>query len=98
MGLFYARAGGGVESSSDFYVTVEKAGAVLGCAMPTLPQKVLVTDLPVDAGSALAGELAARYDETPSVLGPERSTESVAMAWGWSRGCIDSIPSLCPPV
>jgi uncharacterized protein len=107
LGLCYARAEGGVETNSDFYATIESAGAVLGCAMRTPPHKVLVTDLPTNAGSALAAELVAQYDEIPAVLGPEWSAESVAMAWvsirggGWRPGMeqrMYRLDTVTPPI
>ncbi|MDA0329437.1 MAG: GNAT family N-acetyltransferase [Gemmatimonadetes bacterium] len=87
LGLAYVKA---VEPSPDddvFYATVEQGGAVVGAAIRTPPRKVMITELPPDAGRPLAAALAEVYDRIPGILGSATSATLLAEAWAELRSC-----------
>ena len=88
--LILSLAGGRAEAGEwpegSIFVSLERAGAVVGCALRTPPHKLLVTDMPLDAAPVVAGLAAERYQEMPGVLGPPPAAEAVARAWVELRG------------
>jgi uncharacterized protein len=74
------------ERRPPFYATVEADGGLVGCALRTPPHKVLVTEMPLEAGPVLAAGLAVAFERIPAVLGPASVAEAVAVAWVRARG------------
>jgi GNAT superfamily N-acetyltransferase len=69
-----------------FLATVERDGAVAGCAFRTPPFKLGLTRMPQDAVPAVVAAVAEAYDALPAALGPEPETETFATLWGARRG------------
>lgn len=86
LSLAYARRANPAKDGGDaLYATVEEGGGVAGCFIRTPPHKLLVTELPSGAASAVAEVTAERYESIPAVLGPDRAAEEVARAWARRR-------------
>lgn len=86
LSLAYARASSPDGPGDAMFATVEAGDEVVGCAVRTPPNKVLVTDLPLAAAPAVARAVSSRYDAIPAVLGPEPVADAVAAAWVERRG------------
>ena len=69
-----------------YLATVERAGAVVGCAFRTPPFKMGLTQMPEAALPALVDDVAQVYDELPAVLGAETETKGFAALWSAKRG------------
>lgn len=71
-----------------YFATVERDGAVAGCAFRTPPYKLALSRMPVGAAAALAEDVAGVYDRIPGVLGPEPEALGFADEWGPPRGLV----------
>lgn len=69
-----------------YLATVERDGAVVGCAFRTPPFPVGVTGMPAEAAPALADSLAGAYDEIAGVVGPDDAASALAEAWADRAG------------
>lgn len=71
----------GVSSPDGYFVTVEQAGDVVGCAFRTPPMKLGLTRMPAAAAHALAAELAIADPDIDAVLGPDETARAFAQVW-----------------
>ena len=89
-----------------YLATIEVGGDVAGCAFRTPPFKLGLTRLPLSAMSFLVRDVAAVYEDLPSVLGPEQEATRFAGLWCRQHGCratpgmrqgIHSLEAVVPP-
>lgn len=69
-----------------YWATVEREGAVAGCAFRTPPFPVAMTSMPEEAIAPLAEDLRLLYARLPGVNGPARVAERFAREWTERRG------------
>lgn len=86
LGLVDSRGDAPTWPEGECFAVVEADDEVIGCVVRTPPYKALLTDLPPEAGPAVAGLLAEGYDEIPAIFGPRASAQAVADAWTALRG------------
>lgn len=86
LGLVATRAVAPKWPDGECFAIVESDDSVIGCVVRTPPYKALLTDLPPEAGPAVADLLVDWYDEIPAMFGPRASAEAVADAWTARRG------------
>jgi GNAT superfamily N-acetyltransferase len=71
-----------------FFATVEAGGAILGAALMTPPNKLLISPLSGAAvGEALAHDLHGRYLSVPAVMGSPDAVVGFANSWARLVGC-----------
>jgi hypothetical protein len=69
-----------------FYMaTIENDEGIVGCAIRTPPDSLLLTGIPVDAVRLLATDIATVYDGLPGVTGMEPGTTAFAKQWQQQR-------------
>ena len=68
-----------------YLATIESEREVTGCAFRTPPFKLVLTQMPSAAVSALAEDVARIYTSIPAVLGPEEEARRFAEAWSARR-------------
>ncbi|MEO7672272.1 MAG: GNAT family N-acetyltransferase [Longimicrobiales bacterium] len=70
-----------------FYLaTVEKDGAIVGCAFRTPPYKLGLTRMPSDAVPALVKSVASAYNSLNAVMGDETASSQFAHRWSKRSG------------
>jgi predicted GNAT family acetyltransferase len=84
--LSVAAASGGAASNDNYFATVEDGDAVVACAIRTPPSKALLSRAGAAAMRLLIGDLIARYDKLPAVLGPEPAVRVFAELWAARTG------------
>jgi uncharacterized protein len=70
-----------------YLATVEKDGAVSGCAFRTPPWKLIMTRMPDESVAALVTDVAREYEQLPAALAPVETAHSFAAKWSAMRGC-----------
>jgi hypothetical protein len=64
-----------------YLATIERAGAVVGCAFRTPPHQAGLTRMPLEALPALAYDLREVYDGLPGISGPVAEAHEFAKRW-----------------
>lgn len=64
-----------------YLATVETDDVVAGCAFRTPPFKLGLTEMPLEAVTALADDVARVFSALPAVMGPEAEAGRFAMLW-----------------
>ena len=59
---------------------------IVGCAMRTPPHKLVITQMPLSAVTALVDDVAALYRTLPGVAGPDASAAAFADVWSKRSG------------
>ena len=80
-----ARGGSGHLSGPNYFVTVERNGGVVGCALRTPPWKIVLTRMPPTAVRPLVRDVAEVYDGLPAALGPIDEVVAFGEAWAALR-------------
>lgn len=76
-----------------YLATIERVGAICGCAFRTPPYKLGLTRMPLEAIPALVESVADVYEALPAVLGPEAETRAFAEVWAAHRG-VRAVPGM----
>ncbi len=66
--------------------SVERDGAVCGCALSAPPDYLSISEMPLGAIEALAASAAGVYRALPGLMGPEPQSLAFAAAWSELRG------------
>lgn len=70
------------EQGSCYWATIEKGGAIVGCAFCTPPHQLSLTVMPSEAVVLLAREVYGVYEQyIPGVAGPVQETRQFAKSW-----------------
>jgi len=69
-----------------YLASIERRGAIVGCAFRTPPYKLGVTRLPPGAERTLMADVAEVYETLPAILGREEDATRCADAWCRLRG------------
>jgi predicted GNAT family acetyltransferase len=77
----FFRAHSGAVRIQPYFFTVEDQDTVAGVALWTPPRRLLISDMPDAAVTALAVYLAAEEGRLPGVLGPKPAVKLLADAW-----------------
>lgn len=88
------RAGEHPSDGAPYLVTVEQAGAVVGCAIRTPPQKLVITRMPSQVIPALAADVGSCFDSLPAVLGPESTAREFGRCWALRHDGVVARPGM----
>lgn len=75
---------GRVYDAEHWWVVQDDDGDVVGAAIWTVPYRLLLAPMPVEAASALASDVVSMPAAPPGVIGPQPTVEALVAAAGWA--------------
>jgi GNAT superfamily N-acetyltransferase len=86
LGVALASRGNRVAREHAYWATVMSGDAVVGCAIRTPPQPLVVSRLPPTAIQPLVEDVGEVFPTPPGINGPKDEAEALALAWASRHG------------